>query len=131
MKKYRKAKIFLEELRKVPIVSVACEAVGLSRMTVYRWRKEDAEFRSAMDQAEKSGNNSINDLANSRLIKHVQNGEPWAIKFWLMNRDRKFIYPRTKEIVNALMEQENAIRGFKVIIHNPKTYTDIESNRLL
>ena len=44
MKKNKFQDQFLDELRKVPIVQVACEKTGLSRNSVYRWRKDDKEF---------------------------------------------------------------------------------------
>ena len=49
MKKNKFQDQFLDELRKVPIVQVACEKTGLSRNSVYRWRKDDKEFIKKMD----------------------------------------------------------------------------------
>ena len=41
MKKDKVKDAFLEQLRKVPIIQVACEKVGISRNSVYRWKNED------------------------------------------------------------------------------------------
>jgi hypothetical protein len=44
MKKNKLQNKFFGELKKVPIVQVACEKTGVSRNSVYRWRKEDINF---------------------------------------------------------------------------------------
>jgi len=44
MKKNTKKVEFLEQLKKIPIIQVAAEKTGLSRNTIYRWRKEGNEF---------------------------------------------------------------------------------------
>lgn len=97
MKKTRKAKQFLEELKTVPLVSLACEKVGLSRNTVYRWRKKDEEFASAMEEVLSRGTDSINDLSESKLINAIQMGEKWAIMFWLSNNKKNYAKPRPKD----------------------------------
>ena len=53
MKKDSHAPKFLTELRKVPIVQVACEKVGISRNTIYRWLKEDKQFAKDFAEAVK------------------------------------------------------------------------------
>ena len=121
MKKHRKANKFLEELCKVPIVSVACEKLGLSRNTIYRWRNEDTEFRKEMDKAMKLGEESINDLAFSKEIMHIQRGEPWAIKHWIDNHHKNYIKPRSRSFLSELMGENNKkITGFEVIVHHTK-----------
>ena len=52
MKKNKFQDQFLDELRKVPIVQVACEKTGLSRNSIYRWRKEDKDFLKKMRTVE-------------------------------------------------------------------------------
>ena len=55
MKKERVSDKFLNELRRVPVVQVACERCGISRESVYRWRKEDPEFFEKMVEAQNEG----------------------------------------------------------------------------
>lgn len=119
MKKHRKSKQFLEELCKVPIISVACQQVGLSRNTIYRWRNEDPEFKEQMDKAKQLGEESINDLAHSKLILNIQNGEPWATKYWLDNHHKNYIRPRSKSMLSELFGS-TAPKGFEVIIRQGK-----------
>lgn len=86
MKKNKLENQFLEELRKVPIVQVACEKTGLSRQSVYRWRKEDKEFAKKMDQSIKEGVEFVNDMSESQLLQLIKNMEFPAIRFWLSKR---------------------------------------------
>lgn len=104
MKKFRKQKPLLEQLRSVPNVSVACERVGIARNTFYTWIKEDPEFRKEVEEALERGVDSVNDLAESKLIAHINNGNMRAIKYWLDNNKKSYIKPRDKKF----WEKENA-----------------------
>ena len=96
MKKHRKEVPFLKQLEKVPNVSLACEIVGIARNTVYRWRSEDPAFAARMDTALVAGTESVNDLAESKLISHINNGNMRAIQYWLDNNKKNYIKPRPK-----------------------------------
>ncbi len=96
MKKYRKEQSLLEQLRTIPNVSLACEKVGLSRNTVYRWCREDPEFKARLDEALESGVESVNDLAESKLIANINSGSMRAIQYWLDNNKKTYIRPRPK-----------------------------------
>lgn len=96
-KKYKEDK-FLEQLERVPNVSLACEKVGLSRNTVYRWCGEDSDFKARMDSALESGVHSVNDLAESKLISHINSGNMRAIQYWLDNNKKNYIKPRDKNM---------------------------------
>jgi hypothetical protein len=101
-KKYKEDK-FLEQLERVPNVSLACEKVGLSRNTVYRWCIEDTDFKARMDTALDSGVHSVNDLAESKLISHINNGNLRAIQYWLDNNKKNYIRPRDKNMWQPLI----------------------------
>jgi hypothetical protein len=83
MKKNRVKEVFLEHLRKVPVVQVACERADISRNSVYRWRSEDTEFAKAMDEALLNGRTSVNDLAETQLISAIKDRNITAIMGWL------------------------------------------------
>lgn len=78
-------RVFLEQLPKYPIVQVACEKSGVGRSTYYAWRKSDKKFAKGADEAIASGTFFINDMAESKLIQNIQNGNNTAIIFWLKN----------------------------------------------
>lgn len=90
MKKERTKDLFLEQLRKVPIVQVSCEKVGIARNSVYRWRKEDPEFSKAMGEALAEGEDIVNDMSESQLLTKIKNGEWPPTAFWLRKRHPKF-----------------------------------------
>lgn len=90
MKKSKKQKEFLEQLKKIPIVQVACEKVNLSRNSIYRWRKNDTDFLTAMDEAMKEGEDLVNDMSESQLLSMIKDKEWHAISFWLRHRNPKF-----------------------------------------
>ena len=74
---------FLEQLKKTPIVQVACEKTSLSRATYYRFRKEDEEFKKLADEALLEGSLLVNDLAESQLISAIKDRNLTAIQLWL------------------------------------------------
>lgn len=102
MKKYKFSVRFLDELRKIPIVQVACEKCGLARNTIYRWRKEDIEFAKLMDEAIQDGIAYINDMAESQMIELMTKKEWSAISFWLKHRHAGY-----KNKIEVTTKEEN------------------------
>jgi hypothetical protein len=90
MKKNKFQDQFLEELRKVPIVQVACEKTGLSRNSIYRWRKEDKDFLKKMDIALSEGVALVNDMSESQLLTLIKEKNYPAISFWLRHRNDNY-----------------------------------------
>ena len=112
MKKNKVQDQFLEELAKVPIVQVACEKTGLSRNSVYRWRKEDKTFEKKMDEALKSGVAFVNDMSESQLLTLIKEKSYSAISFWLRHRNDNYkdrIEITTKEDNEALSPSQAKI----------------------
>ena len=73
----------IEDLKKIPIVQMACERTGIARATFYRWRKEDRMFAKAADDALEEGALFINDMAESKLIVAIKDANLGAITYWL------------------------------------------------
>lgn len=112
MKKYKFSVLFLDELRKIPIVQVACEKSGLSRNTIYRWRKEDVEFTKIMDETIQEGIAYINDMAESQMIELMTKKEWSAISFWLKHRHASYknkVEVTTKEDTGELTAEQSEI----------------------
>lgn len=114
MKKDSHAPQFLEEMRKVPIVQVACEKVGISRNTVYRWIKEDAEFAKDFVEAEKAGVEFVNDMSESQLLQLIKDRKFPAIRLWLTNHHKRFTTKSLREKPNhepeLTAEQQETIK---------------------
>lgn len=105
MKKNKLQNQFFEELAKVPIVQVACEKTGVSRNSVYRWRKEDSSFAKKMDKALTEGVALVNDMSESQLLTMIKEKNWHAISFWLKHRNDNYknkIEITTKEDNEAL-----------------------------
>ncbi|MFA6158357.1 MAG: hypothetical protein WC763_01900 [Candidatus Paceibacterota bacterium] len=90
MKKHKIKNGFLAELRRIPIVQVACERSGISRNSVYRWRNEDAVFQKEMDKALEEGEALVNDMSESQLLTMIREKNWSAVSFWLRHRNPKF-----------------------------------------
>jgi hypothetical protein len=118
MKKHYKEIPFIEQLEKVPNVSLACEKIGIARNTVYRWCSEDPDFKARMDKALTAGTSSVNDLAESKLISHINNGNMRAIQYWLDNNKKNYIKPRNKD-----MWKTPFVPVTKIEIIAPEEYT--------
>lgn len=89
-KQDKQKELLLENLRKAPIVQLACEKVGTSRATFYRWKKEDGSFAEKAEEAILKGQQLINELAESQLISAIKDKNMTAIIFWLKNNHRNY-----------------------------------------
>ncbi|MBY0473107.1 hypothetical protein K2Q00_02360 [Patescibacteria group bacterium] len=109
----------LEQIRKTPIVQIACEKLGISRWTFYRWKKEDVEFAKKVDEAIFDGRLLVNDLAESQLIGAVKDRNFAAIMYWLKHHHPSYktrveiegtvntiqeLSPEQKELVRKALE---------------------------
>ncbi len=114
MKKNNYQSNFLDQLRKIPIVQVACEKSNLSRNTIYRWRKEDPQFAKDMDDAFDEGEAFVNDMSESQLLNLIKEKNFPAVRYWLSHRNPRFrerIEITTTKPTEALTpEQEEVVR---------------------
>jgi hypothetical protein len=104
MKKNKIKNAFLAELKRIPIVQVSCEKVGISRNSVYRWKREDEEFSKLMDEALAEGEELVNDMSESQLLSLIKEKNFAAISFWLRHRNSKF--RERVEVTTKLEKQE-------------------------
>lgn len=114
MKKPKYTKQFLDELRKVPIVQVACEKTGVSRNSVYRWKREDKVFAKQFDDALTDGVEFVNDMSESQLLKLIKEKNFSAVRFWLNKRHPaykdKIEVTRAGDIEELSPEQQAMVR---------------------
>ena len=112
MKKNKLTQQFFEELRKVPIVQVACEKTGISRNSVYRWRREDKKFATQMNEALSDGVAFVNDMSESQLLTMIKEKNWSAISFWLRHRNDNYknkVEITTKEDTEELTPSQQKI----------------------
>lgn len=78
--------LMIDQLKKTPVVQIACEKTGVSRSTYYRWREEDPKFAEEADDALAQGVALINDMAESQLLSAIRDRNISAIFYWLNHR---------------------------------------------
>lgn len=106
--------VIVDHLQKVPIVQAVCEKLGISRTTFYRWKSSDKVFRKNVDDSLSQGYGLINDLAESKIINHIKEGNLRASFFWLrihnkIYRDKLEIIPSKERDETLTPEEERHV----------------------
>ena len=114
MKTDKQKQLLLEQLRKTPIVEIACEKAGISRATYYRWRKENSDFTKTADEAIIDGESFINDMSESQVISLIKEKNWPAISFWLKHHHPKYankieVEANIKQLDEKLTPEQEAI----------------------
>ncbi|MCA9379874.1 hypothetical protein KC675_01710 [Candidatus Dojkabacteria bacterium] len=102
----------IEQLRKTPIIEVACKKTGIGRATFYRWRNKDPKFAEETDLAIQEGSQLVNDMAESQLINAIKDGNLTGIIFWLKNHHRQYspkLEVTTKNVDLPLTEDQKEL----------------------
>ncbi len=106
----------LSELRKNSVMTVACQKSGIPRPTVYRWLKNDPAFAEAVEEAESEGRDTVNDMAESVVIKKIREEDLGAAKYWLSHNKERYrtwgyrhFDGRARKEIESLRE---AVKGF-------------------
>lgn len=86
----KEKKKLIEQLKKMPIVEVACKNLGLPRATYYRWRQADQKFADACDEAIEQSSGMVSDMAESQLINAIKEKNMTAIIFWLKHHHPRY-----------------------------------------
>ena len=93
----RDKELLLEEVRKMPVVSVACERAKIGRTTCHRWIKEDQAFAGAMDDAKRQGDQLMDDMGKSQLLSLVKDKKFEAVKYYLDKYHPEFLSEKARE----------------------------------
>lgn len=127
--------LFLEQLKKTPIVQIACEKLGIARSTFYRWKEEDKEFEKQVNDAVLEGHLMVNDLAESQLIGAVKDRNMNAIMYWLRHHHadykNKLEIEGTVNMIQVLNpEQQKLVRkALKLAGITDESYEDYKKER--
>jgi len=106
----RNKKLLLENLRKIPIIQVACAKSGVSRASYYRWYGEDNKFKEEADEALSEGIDKINDLAESKVIENINTGDMRAVMYWLNNHHSSYSY---NKVILSNKDKQQIIEGIQ------------------
>lgn len=90
MRQKKEKHLLIEQLKKTPIIQIACEKTNIGRATYYRWRKEDPEFAKLADEALLEGRFLVSDIAESQIISLIKDKKIEAIKFWLAHNNPRY-----------------------------------------
>ncbi len=91
MKKDTKTKaLIIEQLKKTPVIETSCQKIGITRMTLSRWKKADPDFAKQIIDAIVEGRLLVNDLAEHQLIGAVKEQNMPAIVYWLKNHHQDY-----------------------------------------
>lgn len=80
----------LTELEITPIPSIVVKRVNISHSTYYRWIKEDEAFAKKAAEAMEVGIGKFNDVAISKLLQKVNEGDMRAMIYWLSHNHPKY-----------------------------------------
>lgn len=106
----------IDQLKKLPVVQLACEKLNIGRSTYYRFLGEDEDFRKLAEEAIDEGKKVMNDFAETQLISLIRDQSFAAIQLWLKTHHNDY---RTRIEVSGKIdtveptlttEQENLIR---------------------
>jgi hypothetical protein len=106
--------LLLEQLKKTPIIQLACEKTAIGRTTYYRWRQEDRKFCALADAAISDGISLINDMAESQLLGSIRDGNMTGIIFWLKHHHRDYetrieIRQKASELDDVLSKKQKKL----------------------
>lgn len=106
--------LLITQLRKTPIVQIACEKVGVARATYYRWKKQDAGFSKEADEAVMAGELLVNDMAESQLLSAIRDKNLTAIIFWLKHHHARYatrveVTAQLKRVPEELTPEQEAV----------------------
>jgi len=100
----------LAELRKMPVVQVACQRANIPRSTYYRWLEADSIFAEDAKQALNFSTGIVNDMAVSKAIEGIKDGIPIYVIYWLNNRHSDFNQLKASRNPNELARLEEEMR---------------------
>jgi len=100
-----------DELQKIPNIRNVCSKFGIDHSTFYRWMGSYPTFRKEVRAALYFGREHMNNIAETVIIKGVQNGEYRSATFWLVHNDRRYMQRDKGEYYADLLEMDkNFIR---------------------
>ncbi len=108
-KQERNKELMLTQLRKTPIIEIACNKVGIGRTTYYRMRQDDPEFAKKADEAISEGTKYICDAAESQLLSAISKGNLTAVIFWLKNKHPDYKEKLFKSALTVAKDENNNI----------------------
>jgi hypothetical protein len=130
----RKAKhdkhLILKQLEKYPNMEAACQKVGVSHATVYRWIQTDKLFADAVNVAKSIGNSTMRDVAENNVMQGLKDNDQKYTLYYLNKRHPDY---KKQEQINPHAQvnftAEDAIKVAEQNILNRIASGDLESSK--
>ena len=94
---HNKKAILVSLEKSLGVVTTACKKINVSRTQFYKWVKDDAQFRAAVNDIQ----NVTLDMAESQLHKQILDGNTTATIFNLKTKGKKRGYVERQEITGV------------------------------
>ena len=108
MAKINKKDSFLENFKKsFGMISVTCDATGISRQTYYNWKDTDPEFAQGIEEIEERNL----DFAEMKLMSAIREGKTAELLFFLKTKGKRRGYIEGTQLLGS---DGNAITAFTV-----------------
>lgn len=124
-------KALLAELAKHGIVTAACKRAGLSTAQYYRWYAKNKAFWERADEALWLGKQEANDLARSRLLQKIDQGESWAIRFQLSRRDPEYKLPPERTGVMVASDKDALVAASHELLASAVAAGDMNAAKFI
>lgn len=82
--------LLIEQLKKTPVVQIACERTSIGRSSYYRWLEDYPDFAKRSNEAIKDGESLVSDMAESQLLAAIRDGNLGAVEFWLKSHHKNY-----------------------------------------
>jgi len=90
------------------IISLACAKAGIGRKTFYRWMEKNKKFAKEAEEAIREAKKTRLDLAESKHVQKLRNGETKAVYFELERR-----HPEYRQKIETKVEDKAALEEIK------------------
>ena len=124
-----KKRAMIEALeRSLGVVTTACNIVGISRKTHYRWMIEDKQYKEDVLEVD----NMALDFAESALHNNIREGKETSTIFFLKTKGKKRGYIEKQEIdninhnVSLELSEEQQQEAINKIIKRQSEFDDYE-----
>lgn len=88
-------------------ISEACEAINIGRRTYYSWIEKDETFKQDAEDAQES----LIDLAESKLVENIKDNDNTSIIFFLKTKGKKRGYVEKQEVEHIRPIEEIEFNG--------------------
>lgn len=115
----------LEYLRESGNIWYACKRAGVGRQTFYDWKENNGSFALEADRATMAGKEFVNDLAHTKLVQNINEGDFRAVKFQLTSRhpDYQPKRPRDPHLDDVI---NNPLTQINIVPVTPEMFEDPE-----